>query len=198
MRTTLLQTLSRMEKRENGALKKSLLLAMLLIALMFMTYQLQVAYSGTSLIPLPSDPNEAFQMLLLGPPLKFLLLCFLLGMGYSVCGISLSLAFYLPRFFILFYRTRKNEDRTLAQYTKSGIDLNDPKLKFEISEKFKEDNNKDDDLFIENLKAEYERKQIIEDIRLKEQLEKDLRSQEHLHSFEVKRIYDEYHSSCKK
>lgn len=186
-----------MEKRENGALKKSLLLAMLLIALMFMTYHLQVAYSGTSLIPLPSDPNEAFQMLLLGPPLKFLLLCFLIGMGYSVCGISLSLAFYLPRFFILFYRTRKHEKRTLARYTKSGIDLNDPKLKLEISEKFKEDNDKDDDLFIENLKAERAKnlREIIEHQQKTEELDRDLRRLENLHRLQVKKLYEEHKAS---
>lgn len=197
MRTTLIQTLSRMEKRENGALKKSLLLAMILIALMFLTYHLQVAYSGTSLIPLPSDPSEAFQMMLLGPPLKFLLLCFLFCMGYYVCGISLSLAFYLPRFFILFYKTREHENRTLAQYTKSGIDLNDPNLKLKISVKFKEDNVKDDDLFIANKKAEREKnlRKLIEDQQMVEELDRDLRRLENLHRQEVKKIYDKYNAS---
>ena len=199
MRTTLLQTLSRMEKRENGALKKSLLLAMLLIALMFLTYHLQVAYSGTSLIPMPSDPAQALNMLAFESLFQHLLFCVFYSMGVVVCGIILSIGFYIALFINLFISTRKYENRVLRRYTKSGIDLNEPKVRLEISERFRENNSKDDALFIADKKAEREKnlRQIIEHQQKTEELDRDLRRLENLHRLQVKKLYDEHKASRK-
>lgn len=200
MRTTLLQTLSRMEKRENGALKKSLLLAMLLIALMFLTYHLQVAYSGTSLIPLPSDPVEAFHMLAFESLFQNLLFFVFYSMGVVLCGTIFFIVLHLESLFNLFSRTRKYENRCLRRYTKSGKDVNEPKLRLEISERFKENNSKDDALFIANKKAEREKnlRHLIEHRQMIEELDRDLRTLENQHRLEVKKLFDEHYSSSKK
>lgn len=194
MRTTLLQTLSRMEKRENGALKKSLLLAMLLIALMFMTYHLQVAYSGASLIPLPSDPAQALNMLAYESLFQHLLFCVFYSMGVVVCVTIFFIVLHLASLFNLYNKTRKYEIRCLRRYSKSGIDVNEPKVRLEISDRFKENNSKDDALFIANKKAEREEnlRQLIEHRQMIEELDRDLRTLENQHRLEVKKLYDEH------
>lgn len=200
MRTTLLQTLSRMEKRENGALKKSLLLATFLIAFMFLTYLLQAAYFHKSLIPLPSDPVQALNMLALESLFQNLLIYVFYSMGIVVCGIILSIGFYIASIINLFSSTRKYENRILRRYTKSGIDLNESKVRLEISERFRENNSKDDSIFISNKNAEREKnlRQIIEHQQKTEELDRDLRRLENLHRLQVKKLYDEYHSSSTK
>ena len=200
MRTTLLQTLSRMEIRENGALKKSLLLATFLIVFMFLTYLIQAAYFQKSLIPLPSDPVEAFQILAFESLFQHLLFCVFYSMGVVVCGTTFFIALHLASLFNLFSNTRKYENRCLRRYTKSGIDVNEPKVRLEISEKFKENNSKDDALFIADKKAEREKnlRQLIEHRQMIEELERDLRRLDNLHRHEINKCYDEYYSSSKK
>ncbi|WP_153050268.1 hypothetical protein [Pseudomonas sp. MF4836] len=197
MRTTLLQTLSRMETRENGALNKSLLLATFLIAFMFLTYLIQAAYFQKSLIPLPSDPVEAFHMLAFESLFQNLLFFVFYSMGVVLCGTIFFIVLHLESLFNLFSRTRKYENRCLRRYTKSGIDLNEPKVRLEISESFRENNSKDDALFIADKKAEREKnlRQIIEHQQKTEELDRDLRRLENLHRLQVKRLYDEHKAS---
>ncbi|KRC94304.1 hypothetical protein ASE33_06755 [Pseudomonas sp. Root9] len=189
-----------MEIRENGALKKSLLLATFLIAFMFLTYLIQAAYFQKSLIPFPSDPVEAFQILAFESLFQHLLFCVFYSMGVVVCGTIFFIALHLTSLFNLYSNTRKYENRCLRRYTKSGIDVNEPKVRLEISEKFKENNSKDDALFIADKKAEREKnlRQLIEHRQMIEELERDLRRLDNLHRHEIKKRYDEYYSSSKK
>ncbi|WP_156408323.1 hypothetical protein [Pseudomonas sp. Root9] len=78
--------------------------------------------------------------------------------------------------------------------------MNEPKVRLEISEKFKENNSKDDALFIADKKAEREKnlRQLIEHRQMIEELERDLRRLDNLHRHEIKKRYDEYYSSSKK
>jgi len=189
-----------MEIRENGALKKSLLLATFLIAFMFLTYLIQAAYFHKSLIPLPSDPVEAFHMLAFESLFQNLLFFVFYSIGVVLCGTIFFIVLHLESLFNLFSRTRKYENRYLRRYTKSGKDVNEPKLRLEISERFKEKNSKDDALFIANKKAEREKnlRQLIEHRQMIEELDRDLRTLENQHRLEVKKLFDEHYSSSKK
>lgn len=107
---------------------------------------------------------------------------------------------YLFNLYTLFLKTRTHENHILRGLAISGKNLKDPKSILKISQDFRKHNTKTDALFIANKKSEHKKqfKKRIEDREHLNKLHDDLREQERLNIREVKRIYDEYHSSGKK
>ena len=185
MRTTLVQTIKRLNLRSDTNpfyLASNLCICIFLSALIF-SFIIEALLLG--------DKNSLY--------LYSLHQIFMLSLVTAIYFLARCIA-YMFNLYTLFRKTRKHENKILRKLAKSGSNLKDPSVISKFSERFKRTNAKDDLIFLAKKKAKHENHIIkrIEDRELLNKLHEDLRKQEHLNSLEVKRIYDEYHSSCKK
>lgn len=185
MRTTLLQTIKRINLRTANNLIYMIINFFIFILLETLTFSFikEAVQSG--------DTNSIYVYTLH----HIFMFSLVMAIYYHVrCLI------YLFNLYTLFLKTRIHENHILRRLAISGKNLKDQKLILKISRDFRKHNTKTDALFIANKKSEHN-KQFKKRIEGREHLNKlhdDLREQERLNIREVKRIHDEYINSINK